>query len=98
MAEVICGGTERKEPDSVTAGSSPLPALSQDSCHKLRGGSWRKGGKAQTIKACCFFFFKENIGILLCQWKQSPKREMLMQAKECVTLRRGYHPESVQSC
>lgn len=59
MAEVICGGTERKEPDSVTAGSSPLPALSQDSCHKLRGGSWRKGGKAQTIKACCFFFLRK---------------------------------------
>lgn len=88
MAEVVYEGTERKEPDGMTMGSSPSPAVFTGFLLQVTSRQLEKKGRDTDNKS--FFFLKENIGILLCQWEQSQKKEMLMmQAKGCVTLRRG---------
>ena len=77
MAEVVYEGTERKEPDGMTTGSSPSPALFTGFLLQVTSRQLEKKGQGTDNKSF-FFFFKENIGILLCQWAQSQKREMLM--------------------
>ena len=77
MAEVVYEGTERKEPDGMTTGSSPSPALFTGFLLQVTSRQLEKKGQGTDNKSF-FFFFKENIGVLLCQWEQSQKREMLM--------------------
>ena len=56
MAEVVYEGTERKEPDGMTTGSSPSPALFTGFLLQVTSRQLEKKGQGTDNKSFFFFF------------------------------------------
>lgn len=97
MAEVVYEGTERKEPDGMTTGSSPSPALFTGFLLQVTSRQLENKGRDTDNKS--FFFFKGKYWYIIMPMGTIPKEGNVDDAgKRVCDPEKGYHPESVQRC